>query len=60
MSVTAHNKALQSRQCTRCSPCGFAGAQLYHKANSAYTAAERDVQAVEKLLKRLNKPTKAR
>ena len=38
-----HNKALQDRQCTRCLPCGFAVAQPYHKANTAYTAAERSV-----------------
>ena len=40
---TAHNKALQSRQCTRCLSCGFAVAQRYHKPAAAYTAAERGV-----------------
>ena len=30
-----------SRQCTRCLSCGLAVAQLYHKPNTAYTAAER-------------------
>ena len=33
-----------SRQCTRCLPCGFAVAQIYHKANAAYIAAERGVR----------------
>ena len=32
-----------SRQCTRCLSCGLAVAQLYHKPNTAYTAAERGV-----------------